>query len=86
MLHNIIERKNVSTQIKAMSKIRHTAVFEIKQRIDKLFALFSPEGEKLWVPGWDYENIMGTIDLHYPTSRYVFGAVDVKHYMDENIK
>jgi len=41
VLHNIIERKNVSTQIKAMSKIRHTAVFEIKQRIDKLFALFT---------------------------------------------
>ena len=26
--------------------------------------MFSPEGEKLWVPGWDYENIMSSKDLH----------------------
>lgn len=26
--------------------------------------MFSAEGEKLWVPGWDYENVMGSNDLH----------------------
>jgi len=52
-----------------MSKVKHTAVFEITQPIDKMFALFSPEGEKLWVPGWDYENIMGVTDLY---EDYVF--------------
>jgi len=31
--------------------------------------LFSPEGEKSWVPGWDYENVMGTIEL---AEDYVF--------------
>jgi hypothetical protein len=31
--------------------------------ISELFPLFSPEGEKHWVPGWDYENVMGTTEL-----------------------
>ena len=28
-----------------------------------VFPLFSPEGEKLWAPGWDYTNLMGSKDL-----------------------
>jgi len=52
-----------------MSKIKHTAAFEIAQPINVLFPLFSAEGEKLWVPGWDYENIMGSTDIH---EDYVF--------------
>jgi len=47
-----------------MSIIKHTTGFQINQPIDILFPLFSAEGEKLWVPGWDYENIMGYSDLH----------------------
>ena len=47
-----------------MSTIKHTVDFRIDQPIDLLFPLFSAEGEKLWVPGWDYENIMGSSDLH----------------------
>ncbi len=47
-----------------MSTVKHTLDFKINQPIDVLFPLFSAEGEKLWVPGWDYENIMGTCDLH----------------------
>ena len=47
-----------------MSTVKHTADFEITQPIDILFPLFSAEGERLWVPGWDYENIMGASDLH----------------------
>ena len=47
-----------------MSTVKHTLDFKINQPIDILFPLFSAEGEKLWVPGWDYENIMGTSDLH----------------------
>ena len=46
-----------------MDAIKHTATFAIDQPVEDLFPLFSPEGEKLWVPGWDYENIMGTADL-----------------------
>lgn len=52
-----------------VNTVKHTASFEIPQPIDELFPLFSAEGEKLWVPGWDYENIMGTTDLH---EDYVF--------------
>ena len=37
--------------------------------IADLFPLFSPEGEKYWVPGWDYENVMGTTEL---SEDYVF--------------
>lgn len=52
-----------------MNSIEHTAGFDIAQPVEDLFPLFSPEGEKLWVPGWDYENIMGTADL---AEDYVF--------------
>jgi hypothetical protein len=53
----------------AMSTVKHTASFEIPQPVEELFPLFSAEGEKLWVPGWDYENIMGSTELH---EDYVF--------------
>jgi hypothetical protein len=33
--------------------------FRIEQPAAVLFPLFSAEGEKLWVPGWDYQNISG---------------------------
>ena len=47
-----------------MSTVKHTRDFKIDQSTDLLFPLFSAEGEKLWVPGWDYENIMGSNELH----------------------
>ena len=46
-----------------MISIKQSAGFDMPQPVEDLFPLFSPEGEKLWVPGWDYENIMGTADL-----------------------
>ena len=52
-----------------MTSIKHTASFEIPQLVDRLFPLFSPEGEKLWVPGWNYENVMSTTEL---AEDYVF--------------
>ena len=51
------------------SSLSYTATFEINQAVEVLFPLFSPEGEKRWVPGWDYENIMGTLQLR---EDYVF--------------
>ena len=51
------------------SSTSHTAAFVINQAADTLFPLFSPEGERLWVPGWEYANIMGTTQLH---EDYVF--------------
>jgi hypothetical protein len=47
-----------------MNRTRHSTDFQIDQPADILFPLFSAEGEKLWVPGWDYENVMGSTDLH----------------------
>ena len=47
-----------------MSSVRHSKKFIINKPIEILFPLFSAEGEKLWVPGWDYENVMGSNDLH----------------------
>lgn len=44
--------------------VERTMDFTINQPVDKVFPLQSPEGEKLWVPGWEYENIMGHTNLH----------------------
>ena len=52
-----------------MKSISHTKAFNIDYPIAELFPLFSPEGEKLWVPGWDYENVMGKTEL---SEDYVF--------------
>jgi hypothetical protein len=52
-----------------MKSIKHTKTFEMAVPIEDLFPLFSPEGEKYWVPGWDYENVMGTTEL---SEDYVF--------------
>ena len=52
-----------------MSTIKQQTSFKLNRSAEELFPLFSAEGEKLWVPGWDYENIMGSTDLH---EGYVF--------------
>lgn len=75
-----------------MNKVKHTADFQINQPIDILFPLFSAEGEKLWVPGWDYENIMGYSDLHedyiFLTKKHNHASTDaiwlVKRYKPES--
>jgi hypothetical protein len=50
--------------------------------IEELFPLFSPEGEKLWVPGWDYTDVMGTPDL---AEDYVFLTESHDHATSEAI-
>jgi hypothetical protein len=45
-------------------RVSYTAEFEITQTVQVVFPLFTPEGEKLWAPGWDYENLMGTDTLN----------------------
>jgi hypothetical protein len=52
-----------------MSTVKHQASFKVHQSAEVLFPLFSAEGETHWVPGWDYENVMGGTDLH---EDYVF--------------
>ncbi|MCU0591049.1 MAG: hypothetical protein MUC57_06200 [Desulfobacterales bacterium] len=52
-----------------MKSIIHTKTFKMDVPVAELFPLFSPEGEKHWVPGWDYENVMGKTEL---AEDYVF--------------
>lgn len=52
-----------------MKSVTHSNAFEMPVPVAELFPLFSPEGEKSWVPGWDYENVMGTTEL---SEDYVF--------------
>lgn len=65
-----------------MTRIKHSAGFEISQPADILFPLFSAEGEKLWVPGWDYKNIMGTTSLH---EDYIFLTQNHDHGSSEAV-
>jgi hypothetical protein len=44
-----------------MQTVIHTHSFDLPQPIEQLFPLFSPEGETLWVPDWDY---VGIVDAH----------------------
>jgi len=52
-----------------MKSISRTKAFQMNFPAARLFPLFSPEGEKLWVPGWDYENVIGKTAL---SEDYVF--------------
>jgi hypothetical protein len=54
-----------------MNTIKLQTSFKIEQSAEVLFPLFNPEGEKLWMPGYDYENIMGETDVH---EDYIFLA------------
>jgi len=47
-----------------MNSIHHRGDFTLHQPAGRLFPLFSPEGEKAWIPGWDYVNLMGHTELH----------------------
>lgn len=59
-----------------MDRVKHTETFQLDQPVDILFPLFSAEGEKLWVPGWDYQNIMGPGELR---EDYVFVTANHDH-------
>jgi len=43
--------------------VSHSEEFFLERDIASVFPLFSPEGEKLWAPGWDYTNLLGSKDL-----------------------
>lgn len=65
-----------------MKSVTHTKAFEIAQPVEEMFPLFTPEGEKLWVPDWDYKNLMGTTELH---ENYVFITKTHDHGMTDAI-
>lgn len=37
-----------------MNSIQQTASFTLPDSLEHILPLFTPEGEKLWAPGWDY--------------------------------
>ena len=47
--------------------VSHSEEFILGKDIESVFPLFSPEGEKLWAPGWEYTNILGSKDLQPDT-------------------
>jgi hypothetical protein len=59
-----------------------THSFELDVAVDDLFPLFSPEGETLWVPGWEYRNVMGTTQL---SEDYVFLTGSQDHAAVETV-
>jgi hypothetical protein len=44
--------------------VSHSEEFLLERDSASVFPLFSPEGEKLWAPGWDYTDLLGSKDLH----------------------
>ena len=44
--------------------VSHSEEFLLERDIASVFPLFSPEGEKLWAPGWDYTRLLGSKELH----------------------
>jgi len=69
-----------------MTKIKHQTSFEINHSAEELFPLFSAEGEKLWIPGWDYENIMGSTDLHEDYVFFTSGHNRPAHHRSDHHK
>jgi len=65
-----------------MKSVIHTKTFQMDVPAAELFPLFSPEGEKHWVPGWDYENVMGKTEL---SEDYVFLTKTHDHRTTEAI-
>jgi len=43
--------------------VSHSEEFFLERDIASVFPLFSPEGEKLWAPGWDYTNLLDSKGL-----------------------
>ena len=65
-----------------MTRAKYTEGFQVSQPVEILFPLFSAEGEKHWVPGWDYKNIMGTTALH---EDYIFVTENHDHAASDAI-
>lgn len=74
-----------------LTTVEHTTGFTLPYPAEEVFPLFTPEGEKLWAPGWDYHNLMGTNvlseDYVFLTANHDHAAADaiwlVKHYSPE---
>jgi len=69
-----------NTSLVAMEAVEHTSAFRVPVPAAVVFPLFSPEGEKAWVPGWDYESPLGTTemaeDFVFLTRSHAHGAAE----------
>jgi hypothetical protein len=43
--------------------VSHSEEFLLEKGASTVFPLFSPEGERLWAPGWSYTNLLGSTEL-----------------------
>lgn len=43
--------------------VSHSEEFLLEKDAATVFPLFTPEGEKLWAPGWSYTNLIGSAEL-----------------------
>ena len=57
--------------------VAHSEEFFLERDISSVFPLFSPEGEKLWAPGWNYTNLLGSTEL-YPDYLFLTDTHDHK--------
>jgi hypothetical protein len=57
-----------------------TAAIHVRASIDRVFPLFTPEGERAWVPGWD------PVYRHPATGRVEPGAVFVTRAHDADVE
>jgi len=75
-----------------MTSKNFEASFEMTERAAELFPLFSAEGEKLWVPDWDYIAVTAGRELHedyvFMTENHDFATTNaiwlVKRYEPES--
>lgn len=62
--------------------VSHVAVFELPGGVERIFELFTPEGETRWAPGWSYRNVTGAEALH---EDFVFLTRDHDHAAAEAV-
>jgi hypothetical protein len=65
-----------------MTTVEHSADFVLAYPLEDVFPLFTPEGEKLWAPGWNYHSPLGITEL---SEDYVFLTHDHDHAGTEAI-
>jgi hypothetical protein len=65
-----------------MKTVLHCKSFQLAVPFDEAFYLFTPEGEKLWAPDWEYESVLESTEL---SEDYVFKTKKHDHHSTEAI-
>ena len=61
---------------KDLSTLSHTVSFELERPVEVVFPLFTPAGERDWVPGWDFTSPMPGTEL---CEDYIFQTAGHAH-------